>query len=36
MKEILLIIVNIVTLYLASRLYKMNIENEKKRKIKND
>lgn len=29
MKEILLIIVNIATLYLASRLYKMNIENEK-------
>jgi hypothetical protein len=31
MKEILLIIVNIVTLYLASRLYKMNIEKEKEK-----
>lgn len=31
MKEILLIIVNIVTLYLALRLYKMNIEKEKEK-----
>lgn len=34
MKEILLIIVNIVTLYLASRLYKMNIENEQEKEDK--
>jgi len=28
MKVIILIIVNIVTLYLASRMYKLSIENE--------